>query len=296
MDIWQLKIFKNVVEKKSFSKASKAIHLSQPTVSSNIKDLEEHFECKLLDRLGREVVPTKPGEILYSYANKIVSLTNEAETAVFEFFGNIKGDFVLGGSTIPAGYIIPRLIGPFSREFPGVNISVLAGDTAQIIKMIANGEAEIGIVGASTNNPKIDQEKLIDDEMKLIVPYSHKWADREEIDNSMLFEDPFLLREEGSGTWRSILESMEDASLDPESFNIAARMGSTAAIIQGILSKAGISILSTIAVEDDMTTGRLKALTVKGLDLHRCFYIVTHKKRTLSPIAKEFLNFLKQRI
>ena len=114
MDIWQLKIFKNVVEKKSFSKASKAIHLSQPTVSSHIKDLEGYFECKLLDRLGREVIPTKPGEILYSYATKIVNLTNEAETAVFEFFGNIKGDFVLGGSTIPAGYIIPRLIGPFS--------------------------------------------------------------------------------------------------------------------------------------------------------------------------------------
>ncbi len=295
MDIWQLKIFKNVVEKKSFSRASKAIHLSQPTVSSHIKDLEEHFECKLLDRLGREVVPTKPGEILYSYATRILSLTMEAETAVFEFFGNVKGDLIVGGSTIPAGYIIPRLIGPFSRQFPGVNISVLAGDTDQIIKRVEKGEAEIGIVGASTNNPKIDQEKLINDEMKLIVPYSHKWADREEIHKSMLFDDPFLLREEGSGTWKSILKSMEDAMLNPLDFNIAARMGSTAAIIQGILSKAGISILSTIAVEDDITTGRLKALTVRGLNLHRSFYIVTHKKRTLSPIAREFLNFLKLR-
>ncbi len=295
MDIWQLKIFKNVVERKSFSKASKAINLSQPTVSSHIKDLEEYFECKLLDRLSREVIPTKPGEILYSYAKKIVSLTEEAETAVFEFFGNIKGDLVIGGSTIPAGYIIPRLIGPFSRQFPGVNISVLAEDTAQIIKRVEKGEAEIGIVGASTNNPKIKQQKFIDDEMKLIVPYSHKWADRDEIDFSMLFDDPFLLREEGSGTFRSILQSMEKVEMDPANFNIAARMGSTAAIIQGILSKAGISILSTIAVKDDITTGRLKALTVKGLDLHRCFYIATHKQRTLSPIAKEFLSFLKQR-
>jgi DNA-binding transcriptional LysR family regulator len=296
MDIWQLKIFKNVVEKKSFSLASKAINLSQPTVSSHIKDLEEYFDCKLLDRLGREVVPTKPGEILYSYANRIVSMAKEAETAVFEFFGNIKGDFILGGSTIPAGYIIPRLLGPFSRQFPGVNISVLAGDTAQIVKKIENGEAEIGIVGASTKNAKIVQEKLIDDEMKLIVPYSHKWADREEISSDMLFVDPFLLREEGSGTYRSILKSMEDAKLDISNLNIAARLGSTAAIIQGILSKAGISILSEIAVADDITTGRLKALTVQGLNLHRCFYIVTHKKRTLSPIAKEFLKFLKQRV
>ena len=296
MDIWQLKIFQNVVEKKSFSLASKAINLSQPTVSSHIKDLEEYFECKLLDRLGREVVPTKPGEILYSYAKKIVSMTNEAETAVFEFFGNVRGDLIIGGSTIPAGYIIPRLIGPFSRQFPGVNVTVLAGDTVQIIKKIENGEAEIGIVGAVTKNSKIAHEKLIDDEMKLVVPYSHKWADMDEIDSHMLFDDPFLLREEGSGTWRSILKSMEDAKLNPLNFRIAARMGSTASIIQGILSKAGISILSTIAVEDDITTGRLKALSVKGLDLNRCFYIVTHKKRTLSPIAKEFLSFLKQRV
>jgi len=296
MDIWQLKIFKNVVEKKSFSLASKAIRLSQPTVSSHIKDLEDHFDCKLLDRLGREVVPTKPGEILYSYANRIVSLSQEAETAVFEFFGNIKGEFILGGSTIPAGYIIPRLIGPFSRQFPGVNMSVLAGDTAQITKKIENGEAEVGIVGASTKNPKITQEKLINDEMKLVVPFSHKWADRDEIDSDMLFQDPFLLREEGSGTYRSILHSMEKANLNITDLNIAARLGSTAAIIQGILSKAGISIISTIAVEDDITTGRLKALSIQGLDLNRCFYIVTHKKRTLSPIAKEFLKFLKQRL
>jgi DNA-binding transcriptional LysR family regulator len=295
MDIWQLKIFKNVVEKKSFSLASKAIHLSQPTVSSHIKDLEDYFECKLLDRLGREVVPTKPGEILYSYAKRIVKITQEAESAVFEFFGNVKGDLIIGGSTIPAGYIIPRLIGPFSRQFPGINISVLAGDTAQIINKVEDGEAEIGIVGARTKNGKILQEKLLDDEMKLIVPYSHKWADRDEVDSCMLFEDPFLVREEGSGTWKSILQSMENVKLDPSNLKIAARMGSTAAIIQGIISKAGVSILSTIAVQDDITTGRLKALKVNDLNLNRCFYMITHKRRTLSPIAKEFLKFLKQR-
>ena len=110
MDLWRLQIFCRVVELKSFSKAAKAVYLSQPTVSSHIKDLENHFECKLVDRLGREVIPTKAGRLLYDYATKIIALKQEAENALAEFQGKIKGRLTIGGSTIPAGYILPPLL------------------------------------------------------------------------------------------------------------------------------------------------------------------------------------------
>ncbi|HKK91268.1 MAG TPA: LysR family transcriptional regulator, partial [Desulfobacteraceae bacterium] len=147
MDLWQLEVFKNVVDLKSFSRAGEAVHISQPTVSSHIKDLEAHFSCSLIDRLGREAVPTKAGILLYSYAARLLSMKEETESAISDFLGSIKGELLLGGSTIPAGYIIPRTIGPFAAKFPEISINMMAGDTAAIIASIVNGEIEAGIVG-----------------------------------------------------------------------------------------------------------------------------------------------------
>jgi len=148
MDLWRLQIFSRVVELRSFSRAAKAVYLSQPTVSSHIKDLENHFECKLVDRLGREVIPTKAGSLLYSYATKIIALKQEAENALAEFQGKIKGRLTIGGSTIPAGYILPPLLGRFKDDYPEVVVTLVQSDTERIIRDTLEGNVELGIVGA----------------------------------------------------------------------------------------------------------------------------------------------------
>lgn len=293
MDLWQLHIFVSVVENKSFSKASEAINLSQPTVSSHIKELEDYFKCRLLDRLGKVTEPTKAGEILYHYSKKLLTLRDQAEAALHDFLGRTKGDLFIGGSTIPSGYIIPRLIGPFLKRFPDISIELTAGDTMEIVQKIKKGKIEIGIVGAKIDDPQIKQEKLVTDEMKLIVPSNHKWANHPFVDCSNLFEEKFIAREKGSGTWQSILKSMDDAGLKSKNLNTCITMGNTVSVIQGILNHVGISILSTIAVQDDIDKGRLKALSVKGLDLNRFFYLTLSKKRTLSPICNKFIEFAR---
>ncbi|MEJ2098208.1 MAG: LysR family transcriptional regulator, partial [Deltaproteobacteria bacterium] len=113
MDIWQLKIFCKVVELKSFSKAGAAVHISQPTVSSHIKYLEEFYGIKLIDRLAKEAIPTKAGELLYTYAKRILALRHEAESAMAEFQGNMKGKLTLGGSNSPGVYLLPKILGAF---------------------------------------------------------------------------------------------------------------------------------------------------------------------------------------
>lgn len=296
MDLWQLKIFTSVVTHKSFSRAGEDVHLSQPTVSSHIKELEEHFGCKLIDRMGREALPTRAGEILLSYARRLLDLRDEAESAISDFTGKIRGRLIIGGSTIPAGYIIPRLIAPFKAHYPDVSLSLVTGDTAEVAGLISRGEADVGIVGAVVKHALLHQEKLIQDEMKLIVPSTHAWAARKTIGCGMLFQEPFLAREAGSGTWKSIAGSMTKAGYDPGNLNILAVMGNTASVIQGIRSLAGVSILSTMAVAEDISQGRLAALSVKELDLQRCFHLITNKKRTLSPIATVFVGFLKKHL
>lgn len=300
MNFWQLYIFAAVVEHKSFSKASRAIHLSQPTVSSHIKELEEHFQCRLLDRLGKTTEPTAAGRILYRYAKEILSLKTRAESALHDFLGQAKGHLTVGGSTIPSGYIFPRLIGPFCKKYPDVSVELTAGDTMQVIEDIKNADIEAGIVGAKINDPLVKLEKLIPDQMKLIVPANHRLAGKDTIDGKELLKLNFIGRETGSGTWQSFLNGFEQAGHDPSGLHIVMTMGNTISVIQGIINDIGVSVLSTISVQEYLDSGRLSALSVTGLDLNRHFYLALPTKRTISPICKKFIrytrSFLKKQI
>lgn len=296
MDLWQLHIFCKVVELKSFSKAGEAVHLSQPTVSSHIKDLEAHFSTQLIDRLSREVFPTKAGELLYEYAYRLLALRDKAESAMAEFAGRMKGHVCVGGSTIPAGYLLPRVIGLFSNAFPEVRVSLLVGDTSDILAKTSAGRIEIGIVGAIGKDKMLNQTPLISDEMGLVVPSGHKWARRSRVKIEELIEEPFIIRETGSGTLKSIEQSLKKKHLTIEDLNIVAVMGSTEAVRQAIKSKAGISILSALAISDERKSGQLRILKIEGLNLKRQFYLTTHKHRSLSPPCQAFIEFLKKDI
>ncbi|MCP4751026.1 MAG: LysR family transcriptional regulator, partial [Proteobacteria bacterium] len=294
MDLWQLSIFCKVIELKGFSKAAEAVHLSQPTVSSHMKDLESHFGCRLIDRIDKKAIPTQAGEILYEYAGKLVALRDEAESALAEFQGRISGRLVIGGSTIPGGYILPRVVGDFRKEYPEVVVSLVVGDTEKIVGDILSGVLEFGVVGAKTEHGKIEQKKLIDDDMRLIVPGVHKWASKASVVSASLLREPFIIRESGSGTLKSIQNSLTKKGLDSGELNIVAELGSTAAVIQGIKNGVGISILSPIAVSDELERGTLKALKVRGLNLKRNFYLTRHKDRSSSPIGRVFMEFIQK--
>jgi DNA-binding transcriptional LysR family regulator len=296
MDLWQLHIFCKVVELKSFSKAGEAVHLSQPTVSSHIKDLEAHFSTQLIDRLSRQVFPTKAGELLYEYAYRLLALRDKAESAMAELTGKVKGHVCIGGSTIPGGYLLPRVIGLFSNAFPEVRISLLVGDTSEILAKTSAGRIEIGIVGAIGKDKMLNQTPFISDEMGLVVPSSHKWARRSRVKIDELTKEPFIIRETGSGTLKSIEQSLKKKHLTIEDLNIVAVMGSTEAVRQAIKSKAGVSILSALAISDERQSGQLSILKIEGLNLKRQFYLTTHKHRSLSPPCQAFIEFLKKEV
>jgi DNA-binding transcriptional LysR family regulator len=296
MDLWQLNIFCKVIELKSFSKAGSAVYLSQPTVSSHIKDLEESTGCKLIDRLPREALPTRAGELLYGYAKKLLSLRNEAETALAEFQGTIRGNLTIGGSTIPGVYILPRIVGMYIRDFPEVKISLALGDTGSTIDKIISGELELGIVGALSEDGRLGQEKVFEDGMRLIVPVSHRWSEKGTVSLDALQKEPFIIRERGSGTLKSIQRSFDQKGCSIRKMNIVAEMGSTEAVLQAIKAGAGVSILSSLAVSEDVSANRLKTLNIRGVDLTQRFYATRLKNRTPSPLCKSFFKFLKANI
>jgi DNA-binding transcriptional LysR family regulator len=296
MDLWQLHIFCHVVERRSFSKAAEAVRLSQPTVSSHIKELEAHFGCPLIDRLPKAAVPTDAGRLLYGYARRLLALREEVDTVMAQYQGKTRGRLVIGGSTIPGGYLLPRVVGRFKKRYPLVTLSLIIADTDHIIAAVLEGALEFGVVGAESRDKNILQEVLISDEMRLIVPARHPWASKKKIPLALLLSEPYVAREQGSGTLQSLQESLRHKGHDAGELNIVAEMGSTEAIRQSIKEGIGVSILSTLAIAEDLVAGRLKAVAVEGLDLTRHFYITRHRQRSLSPLGAAFIDFLKQNL
>lgn len=293
MDLWQLSIFIKVIELKSFSKAGRAVHLSQPTISSHIKDLEDYIGCRLIDRLGKEAVPTKAGELLFSYARRIVSLKEEAEAAMAEFQGAVKGTLRTGGSTIPGGYILPRIIGGFIKKYPDARISLNIASSDEIISRILSGDYELAVVGAETADKKIWQKKIIEDEMCLVVPPDHRWAGGNPVSADDLLSEPFIMRETGSGTMKSFLSIMEEKGFSRDDFNITAEIGSTEAVREAVKSGLGVSIISRLAVAGEIASGTLSAVGIEGIRLSRSFYLTGHTERSASPVCRAFTDFVE---
>ena len=246
--------------------------------------------------MSRQVFPTRAGELLYDYAHRLIALRNKAEAAMAEFSGEMRGRITVGGSTIPGGYLLPRVIGLFSNSFPAVRISMVVGDTSEILDKTISGHIEVSVVGALTKEKMLTQSPLVDDEMGLVVPQGHKWARRKQIKLQELIEEPFIIREPGSGTLKSLALALQKKKITLGDLNIIAEMGSTEAVRQAIKSKVGISILSAIAVSEECRTGQLKILKIEELDLKRHFYLTTHRQRSASPLCRAFIEFITQNI
>ncbi len=296
MDLWQLHIFCKVVELASFSKAGQAIHLSQPTVSSHIKDLEKHFGCPLVDRMSRCAVPTKAGELLYAYALRLLALREETEAALAEYQGQYKGKLKIGGSTIPGGYLLPKTIGQFNEAYPNIRISLVIGDSRDIVHKTLDGEIEMGFVGARFSEPHLQTTPLTNDSLKLIVQPHHAWAGKRSITIEALRHEPMIVRESGSGTRRVLSKALQANGLElSEHFHLVAEIGNTIGIIGALKCGLGVSILSTRAIEEELKSGALLALDIQHLDLERQIHLVVDKRRTISPLAGAFRHYITQR-
>lgn len=295
MGFWQLYIFINVIEQASFSKAAKACGLSQPTISSHIKQLELHFNCRLIDRIEKKAVATKVGERLYEYALRLIALREEAEASIRNFQGEMQGKIALGGSTIPGVYLLPELLAGFVGQFPDVKFSLDINSSETIIGGLIAGEIELAIVGALSQQKSISQQITVNDEMMLVLPSGHRWAGRKKIGIAQLLKEPFIKRENGSGTWKSFQGCFQNTGYDTDDLNIVAEIRHTNAVISGIKKGLGISVISPIAVSEDLKRKELIMLHIDKVDLKRNFYLTWSSNRTLSPIAVALKQFILER-
>ena len=293
MDIRKLEVFCKIVDLKSFSKAAEFVSLTQPTVSEHVRQLEDLLGEKLLDRLGREVLPTPAGELLYRYAVRLIKLQDETFQAIRQFSGNLTGDLVLGASTIPGAYLLPRLIESFQSRHPAIRLRLKIADTAKTTHHLLSGEMEIGIIGARARVPALESTDIFSDRLILVVPPRHPWAKVSTISLEDLATQPFILREEGSGSRTVMNEELLRHGFNPAALSPVAEIDSSEAVRQAVKAGLGIAILSSLAVAEDLEKGSLVQVSIEGIDIRRPFYLVQRKNRQLSPLAQAFLEHLR---
>ena len=296
MDLRQLEIFVKVAEFGSFSKAAEALYLTQPTVSEHIRTLEDEVGVRLLDRLGRGAAITRAGQLLLSYAQRMLALSREARQAMDGFQGRMSGELLIGASTIPGEYVLPAMIGRFKEKYPDISITLLIGDSQTAVDWVAEGRAELGVVGARLSHRGVDYKELMPDEVVVVVPGTHPWQGRKQIALEELRSEPLLIRERGSGTRAALEGALAEAGMDLGSFRIVGEMGSTQAIKQAVKAGVGVSLVSKRAVEEECKSGLLWCLRVKDLKVTRSFHLATHKERSRSPLAEAFRLFLEAEV
>ncbi len=293
MDLRRLEVFVKVAELGSFSRAAEALFLTQPTVSEHVRGLEEDLGVQLLDRLGRGATPTPAGDLLLGYARRMLALTREARQAIDRFQGRMIGELVVGGSTIPAEYLLPALIGQFKAKYPEISISLRVASSRQVNEWVEDGRVEIGVVGARPASRALVARELMADTMVAIVPPDHPWVGRGSVTVADVRGEPLVLRERGSGSREAFERAIEDTGLDLSAFRVAGEMGSTQAVKQAVRAGIGIAIISKRAVEDECRARLLVCVKLSDLTVARSFHLVTHRERTRSPLAQAFLEFVE---
>jgi DNA-binding transcriptional LysR family regulator len=288
MDLHHLRIFVSVFKHRSFSKASRELSLTQPTVSDHIQNLEHDLNCRLFDRLGRTILPTKEAEVLNHYAREVIEKAEALREVIGNFKKEIDGELILGASNIPGTYLMPSLMVSFRKKYPSVSVQVSISDSRGIVEKVIGQELLMGIVGAEIPNAQVSYTTLMEDELIVVASPSMMTKAKMSLQDLLLY--PIVSREKGSGTLRETERILEEMGLPIDALRVAGVFGSTEAVKQAVKAGFGISILSKMSVAEDLRHNTLKEVKIKGVLMKRKIVLVTHKKRTLPLAYRVFLD------
>jgi len=264
--------------------------LTQPTISDHIRSLEAELGCRLFDRLGRIIVPTREAETLYAHAIELIEKAEAVREVIEQVKSNPSGELIIGASTIPGSYILPFLMASFKHKYPDIVFQIIIGDSKETIGKLLSHELLLGIVGTLIPHEKLSYTHIAEDE--LIVISSPNFMKKNTISLEELSEIPFVLREEGSGTRMEIERILMPHGIDINTLKTVGVFGTTTGVKQAVKSGMGLSIVSRFAARDLLKSRTLKEIKIPDLQMKRNFYIVAHKKRSLPTAFSLFVEHI----
>ncbi len=290
MNFEQLRSFQAVAREGGFSKASKALYLTQSTISMQVAALEKELGVKLFQRLGRRVVLTDAGEVMLGYTFRILSLFEASRRSMTDFRGLARGELRVGASLTIGNYLIPEVLGEFRRRHPGVRVVLEIAPTSHIAEDIGSGNLDAGLVEAEVDDPDLSVGSFFVDELVLIVGPQHAWTRRESVSIAELAAEPFIDREPGSGTREIVRQRLADKGV---MIHPVLEMGSPEAIKSAVRAGLGVAIVSRLTAELELRNGLLAVVPLEGISMTRPFLLLRHRSVNPSPSLSAFLEALR---
>lgn len=284
----QLKVFESVARHLSYSRAADELHLTQPAVSMQIKQLEDNISLPLFEQLGKRIYLTDAGRELYQYSRAIAQQLADMEVALDELKGMERGKLSIAVVTT-ANYFAPHLLAKFCQRYSGVTVSLNVSNRETVLKQLADNLIDLAIMGQPPENLDIDSESFMENPLVVVAPPNHPLCNERDIPVKRLATETFLVRESGSGT-RSAMERFFAAH--EIKINKGMETDTTEAIKQAVQAGMGLGIMSRHTVELELETKRLKILDVQGFPIVRYWHVVNRKNKRLSSIANAFKEFL----
>ncbi|MBF0620853.1 MAG: LysR family transcriptional regulator [Magnetococcales bacterium] len=289
----RLRVFHAVAKQLSFTRAAEELYLTQPAVTFQIRQLEEHFNTRLFDRHHNRISLTEAGHVVYGYAERILELYRETDKAINEMTGVTRGVVKLGASTTIGEYLLPGVMKGYYDRFPNVQVRLTIHNTRLVIRKLEDATIDVGMVEGPVKNKNIVLTPCTEDELVVVFPPNHPLADEGEIPIQRLKEFPFVSREEGSGTRDVIADFLGNGGLPYEQLNTILELGSTEAVKGAVEGHVGFSIVSSATIRKEVKLGILVARRVKGVSMMRKINFVYQKQKFRSKAVEEFLNYAK---
>ncbi|MBK8639140.1 MAG: LysR family transcriptional regulator [Chromatiaceae bacterium] len=288
----RLQVFHTVARLLSFTKAAETLHMTQPAVTFQIRQLEDHFNTRLFDRTHNRISLTAAGEQVLYFADRIFEIYAEMEHSIRDLTGEISGALTIGASTTIAEYMLPTLLGDFKEKYPEVTIHLKVANSDGIVSLVESNAIDLGVVESSVANKNLVVEVCKRDHLLGIVPPSHPLAKETSVKFARLLEYPFICREEGSGTRGVIGEYLDQLPECEGALKVAMELGSPEAVKGAVEAGMGVSVVSRATIQKELRLGTLVALELDP-PLERPFSFVHQKQKFRLRVMEKLLEFAR---
>lgn len=284
----QLKVFETVARLLSFSRAAEELHLTQPAVSTQVAQLEEHAGLPLFEQLGKKIYLTPAGTEMLQFSRTILQQFQQEDEAMSHLKGISGG--TLNVAVISAGdYFFPRLLAEFARRYSGVTFNLAVHNREELLQQLSTNQTDLAVMVRPPVSMDVTTEPFAPHPYVIVAAPSHPLAQKRFITMAQLAEEPFIVRERGSDTWNSMQEGLAGKLERPK---IAMEIKSTETIKQAVIAGMGIAFLSAHTISLELQVGNLVVLDVEGFPVMRNWYVVHRKNKRLPPVAEAFKRFL----
>ncbi len=290
----RLQVFYTVSKQLSFTKAADILYMTQPAVTFQVKQLEEHFNTRLFERSHGKISLTPVGELVMGYAERILALNGEMEARVGELTGQVTGPLMIGASTTIAEYQLPRILGEFKDRFPQVQARLTVANSETVVAKVADHSLDVGLIEAPSHNPNLTMLACCEDELVMICPPDHPLAKKSSVTATEIAEQAYVSREHGSGTREVIDEFFKQNGVNPDDLAIQMELGSREAIKGAVEAGLGVAVMSASTVIKELQLGSLVAVPLSP-PLTRQLSLVYAPEKFRSKLLEAFIKFVENK-